>query len=405
MEDQRLKYLLEIYSSNKATDSEISELNKYLDEGIYEEQVKNFILNKLEENKGDNQIPREVSEDILSSIFDTAPKSSNINNPVEKNQIVLRNWKSWLTAAMIIFVIGFIAYPWLQPEVKESLAKQDSVIDFPPGTDQAMLTLWDGTLVQLNNVIDSTALHNAGLTINSSEGEIVSNSNSNSIGYNTLVTPLGGQYKIVLPDGSRAWLNAGSSIRFPTTFAGSERSVSISGEVYFEIQTNKQKPFIVQVKNDISGNDMEVKVLGTHFNISSYPDDPTINTTLVEGSIEVRKGATKKLLSAGQQARISNNSDSQNVLVETVDTESVIAWKDGVFEFNGNLQDILRQISRWYNVDVQYENEISNRAFIGTIARDNKISEVLKILELTGEVQFEIEENTVIVKTNNNLNP
>jgi transmembrane sensor len=405
MEDQRLKYLLEIYSSNRATDSEISELNKYLDEGIYEEQVKNFILNKLEENKGDNQIPREVSEDILSSIFDTAPKSSNINNPVEKNQIVLRNWKSWLTAAMIIFVIGFIAYPWLQPEVKESLAKQDSVIDFPPGTDQAMLTLWDGTLVQLNNVIDSTALHNAGLTINSSEGEIVSNSNSNSIGYNTLVTPLGGQYKIVLPDGSRAWLNAGSSIRFPTTFVGSERSVSISGEVYFEIQTNKQKPFIVQVKNDISGNDMEVKVLGTHFNISSYPDDPTINTTLVEGSIEVRKGATKKLLSAGQQARISNNSDSQNVLVETVDTESVIAWKDGVFEFNGNLQDILRQISRWYNVDVQYENEISNRAFIGTIARDNKISEVLKILELTGEVQFEIEENTVIVKPNNNLNP
>lgn len=158
-------------------------------------------------------------------------------------------------------------------------------------------------------------------------------------------------------------------------------------------------PFTVQLADKkVNGNHMEVTVLGTHFNISSYADDPSINTTLMEGAVEVKQGNQKKVLRQGQQARVSHSPAQSEIFIEKVDTQGIIAWKEGRFEFNGSIQDIMKQIARWYNVQVKYEGDADQKAFTGVISRETNISDVLNMLELTGEIQFSIQKGTIVVK-------
>ena len=402
MWDKRLEYLFVLYYQNKASDLERVELIAFLEEDEYQEQIKDLIANLILSDSADKVLSKGVSEDILLSIFQTTPNKQAGTNVVafgSKRSRILSNWKYWLAAAMISGITILGGYSWIRSKQEAPLAEHRFEKDVQPGNDKAQLALWDGTVIELGSDTEGQMPQNSGIKINALEGEVVSDKNSNSVGYNTLKTPLGGQYKVVLPDGSRAWLNAGSSIRFPTTFTGSQRSVAMTGEVYFEIQPNRQMPFKVELPDKkVNGGNMEVTVLGTHFNISSYPDDPTINTTLVEGKVEIKQGYTKKVLLPGQQASVSHHSDNPDIRIKNVDALGVVAWKEGRFEFNGNIQDIMRQICRWYNVQVRYEGNTGNKAFMGAISRQNNISDVLKILELTGEIQFIVENGIVVVK-------
>ncbi|MGY0037823.1 FecR family protein [Pedobacter sp. NJ-S-72] len=206
---------------------------------------------------------------------------------------------------------------------------------------------------------------------------------------NTVSTPRGGQYRIILPDGTKVWLNSSSSLKFPEQFTSNERNVELKGEAYFEVAKNASKPFKVTVNSTV------VKVLGTHFNIMAYNDDPFIKTTLLEGSVQLSNITTLDILKPGQQAVINK---SGFVKVINTDTEQSIAWKNGYFFFNrANLKDIMKQLSRWYNIDVIYKGKMPvEEEFVGKIKRDSELSKTLKILEFSG-VNFKIIGNQLIV--------
>jgi ferric-dicitrate binding protein FerR (iron transport regulator) len=202
---------------------------------------------------------------------------------------------------------------------------------------------------------------------------------------------MGGQYQLLLPDGSKVWLNSGSSIRFPTAFIGKERVVELKGEAFFDIKENKKMPFIVRTNNS-----MDIKVLGTQFNVMAYEDEKSINTTLLEGSVQILKETGSTYLEPGQAAVL--NKGSGKIKVAPADIEDAVAWKNGYFIFsNENIESIMRKVSRWYNVEIEYQGNLNNKDFVGTISRDKNISELLKMLELTGAIHFRIEGRRVTV--------
>jgi ferric-dicitrate binding protein FerR (iron transport regulator) len=207
--------------------------------------------------------------------------------------------------------------------------------------------------------------------------------------FQTVVTPRGGQYRLVLPDGSKVWLNASSSLKFPRSFNGKQRQVVLTGEAYFEVAKNAAMPFEVAV------NDMRVEVLGTHFNIMSYKEEESINTTLLEGSVRVRMGAAGNLLRPGEQASLYKT--TEKISVSGVDVDQAIAWKNGLFLFEGaTIESVMKEIARWYDVDVVYKGKFSQH-FRGMISRSVNISQVIKMLELTSEAHFKIDGRTITV--------
>jgi ferric-dicitrate binding protein FerR (iron transport regulator) len=212
---------------------------------------------------------------------------------------------------------------------------------------------------------------------------------SSEVLYNTISTPRGGQYELMLSDGSKVWLNAASSLRFSASFVGKERKVELLGEAYFEVAKNAAMPFKVKVHG------MEVEVLGTHFNINSYDNESMIRTTLLEGSVKINKNNSSSLLKPGQQAQM--NKAGEIKIINNVDVEEAIAWKEGKFQFDkADIHDIMRQLARWYDVDVEYKGTVSSH-FGGTISRDVNLSQVLNMLHLTGEVNFQIQDKKVLV--------
>ncbi|MEO8415455.1 MAG: FecR domain-containing protein, partial [Ginsengibacter sp.] len=213
------------------------------------------------------------------------------------------------------------------------------------------------------------------------------------VSYNTLSVPRGSKpLSLTLSDGSQVWINVGSSLTYPTAFTGNERRVKISGEAYFEVAHNAGKPFVVQ------HDGVTVSVLGTHFNVNTYEDETDERITLLEGSVRVDKSSVSHLLKPGQQARINNNNNNDIKVMNDVNIDEVMAWKNGKFIFDENMDiaAIMRQVSRWYNVDIEYEGTITQR-FWGSISKDVNVSQVLKILEATGGVKFKVEGNKIIV--------
>jgi ferric-dicitrate binding protein FerR (iron transport regulator) len=208
--------------------------------------------------------------------------------------------------------------------------------------------------------------------------------------YNTLATPKGGQYGLVLPDGTRVWLNAASSLRFPTAFTGRERRVELKGEGYFEVAGDKSRPFTVQVRDG-----MEVEVLGTHFNIMSYEDEPAVRTSLLEGMVRVTEGGTGRLVRPGQQAEWSPGGE---VIVHDADVGDAVAWKNGFFQFHiASIEEVLRQLSRWYDIEIQFEGKKPEGHFEGEISRSNSLADVLRMLAVNG-LRFRLKGRTLIVQ-------
>ena len=298
-------------------------------------------------------------------------------------------------AAAVILLLAATAIFFLTPGEKSGIAKQGLPKPAPdplPGGDKAVLTLANGQTIILDTAANGTITQQGGMKVIKLNGQLAYEQENKQaeVLYNTITTPKGGQYQLELADGSKVWLNAASSLRFPTAFVGKDRMVELKGEAYFEVAHNENMPFHVMV------NDVDVKVLGTQFNINSYDDEEDLRTTLVQGSVLVSATNLKRalVLKPGQQAVVDAEQLSVN---KDVDINEVIAWKNGKFSFNATrLDHIMRQIARWYDLEVEFEGQQQDRKFSGIVDRDSKLSEVLKIMKQAG-VRFEIEEKKIKV--------
>ncbi|MEP7232181.1 MAG: FecR family protein [Ginsengibacter sp.] len=393
MPDTRLEYLFYCYTHNLATVKEEEELMELIAQSENQEAVKKLI-DALIDNTGSEMIlTGQVSAAILENIL---KKDDNIVIPSMRKS----GFRLWVrvAAAMILFTSAIFAYILLSQKrdgvfmAEVTNEKHSPII---PGGNKATLTTSDGTVIILDSVQNGT-ISNVGSTQVIKKGGMIMYDVSASfkpgapVVYNTLSTPKGGQYQVVLPDGSKVWLNASSSLHFPSAFTGSKREVELTGEGYFEVAKNKKKPFQVIVGN------MKVNVLGTHFNINAYAEESSIKTSLLEGSVHIAKGSVSNFLKPGQQATLKTGDDK--VKITNADMDQVMAWKNGLFQFDGDgITTIMREIGRWYNVEVLFEDTPPTRRFRGKISRDAQLSDVLKIIGLSG-VNFSVVGNRIIVK-------
>ncbi|OKS87014.1 FecR family protein [Mucilaginibacter polytrichastri] len=306
---------------------------------------------------------------------------------------VINIWPRIAIAASILMILSASAYFfwYYQPSQQQIAIIQKQ--DIPPGSNKAILTLNNGRQITLTGARKGILANQGNTKINkAADGEVIYNapaSGQDEVMYNTMTTPRGGQYHLVLADGTHVWLNAASSIKYPTAFTEDYREVTITGEVYFEVAHNPAKPFRVAAGNQTT------EVLGTHFNINAYADEQIMKTTLLEGSIKVSTSGQVNLLKPGQQAQFDGN---KMQVIDHANTEEAIAWKNGYFRFNNqNIRDIMSKLSRWYDIDVAYEGMVSNEGYYGTISRYKNISEVLEMLQQTKGVHFSIKGRRVTV--------
>lgn len=385
--ENQLKQILEKYISGKASKEEIDFLHLYYEEFA---NLSDFLANKTDEEK--SVLRSEMELNIMERVIADAGK--------KKGRWLLmpaKNWYRVAAAASVILIVSFAFYFTISDvsdKGEKNAVLHPSQKDLVPGGNRALLTLANGSTIILDSASNGTLSKQGNVkVIKLNDGQLVydkTNEKKDEILYNTISTPKGGQYQLVLSDGSRVWLNAASSLRFPATFSTDKRKVELTGEGYFEVAKNKAKPFEV-----VTGNAV-VEVLGTHFNINAYNDEAEVRTTLLEGSVNVRGENSGATIVPGEQAVLTNTSNKVGVK-KNVDVEEVTAWKNGLFQFKqADVQTIMRQIARWYNVDVVYENGIPNKKFDGKIHRNANASEIFKILE-EGGIHFKIDGGKLIV--------
>ncbi|MGN6420561.1 MAG: FecR family protein [Pseudobacter sp.] len=401
--DQSLSYYIDRYTTGTITSEELKVLARLL-----KDPTNQAVLQQLMDDSWTSWQDHQMDFSDVTDRVETALQQriaakagvadTNMDTAPAQRVHVLRKW-AW--AAAIVFVAGTGIAIALSSGGQSDKLQSGIPSAILPGGDKAVLTLADGTEI----ILDSTANGNLAQQGNAAivkmnDGQIVYNVKDitgNEVMMNTMATPKGGQYQLVLPDGSRVWLNAASSIQFPVAFAGATRRVKISGEVYFEIAQNKEKPFFVELDGKSA-----VQVLGTSFNVNSYANEENIKTTLVEGSVRVGKipeqvpaEKTGVLLKPGQQAVLHKSDGS--VSVQPADIEQILAWKNGLFNFNGlALPVVMRQLERWYNIEVKYEGNTPDLIFRGKMFRSSNLSDALDILQKLG-VKCRLEGKTLFV--------
>ncbi|HRE53004.1 MAG TPA: DUF4974 domain-containing protein [Flavitalea sp.] len=377
----RLHYLLDQYITGRHTPEELTEFWSLIDNMEDADPIKEQLMAWWRNEEGADELtanidPARMLERILG---DRQPAPQ----PVHRIHFLRMAWIRY--AAMILLVIGAGVYFYYAqnpalPQEQETITVQKAPRqhDVAPGYDKAILTLSNGEQVALDET-NTTVISDGGVVINKDKGALVYGK-TNIVAYNTMTTPRGGQYRLTLPDGTQIWLNAASSITYPTAFVGPERKVEITGEVYFEVAKNEKMPFKVKLRDET-----EIRVLGTHFNVNAYADEPLVRTTLLEGSVMINNSVLKP----GQAY--------SNGKVTEADTEAAVGWKNGVFIFNrDNLTSVMRQLSRWYDVDVEYQGSLASRTFSGKIKRDLGLLDLLDGLKST-DVRFKIEGKKLIV--------
>ncbi len=391
-EDQnRIIILLDKYSQNEVSEDEFQELCRLLNNEENEAVVKAKLSREITESPF-----TEIESAQLKGLFEgiITQQHTPLKKLNQQKKFSIGWWK-YAAAAIIIVMAGvcvyysFIKSTGSLPLVKTPAAKVAK--DFLPGGNKAVLTLGDGNTIVLDSAKDGALAVQGNTEIVKAEGSLTYNQQrkDQAVVYNSITTHRGGQYQLMLADGSKVWLNAASSIRFPTAFTGKERLVEISGEAYFEVTKNASKPFIVLVNN------MKVEVLGTSFNINSYSDEPYLKATLLEGKISVSINDSKNILAPGQQAQLTDNNTLK--IVDKVNVDQIMAWKNGVFNFDGaDLPTVMRQVARWYDVDIIYKGTVTKEPFKGEISRNVPASKVLQMLEYLG-VRFKIEGKTIVV--------
>lgn len=393
----RLNYLFSQYFKKTATQIEEQELFELLDTYADDEELTALLKNTWDGLENVEAVFDPVKSDhILNYILQAKVKETDtvIVPLVKRNPI----WRKISIAAAIAVLAGIGARFYFknpQEPFKKVVQKRPLHNDILPGGNKAILTLANGKKIVLDNAHTGLLAKQGSTDIaKTKDGQVIykvlnDTRNDQNIALNTISTPTGGQYQVVLSDGSKVWLNAASSLRFPAVFKGKTREVEIKGEAYFEVAKNAAMPFIVKTGRTV------IEVLGTHFNVMAYRDESFIKTTLLEGSVKVRSGTSINFLKPGQQALL--NAQGQTQIIEDVDVDDETAWKNGLFQFkDAGIEAVMRQVERWYNVTINYEGKIPVRQFTGRISRNVKVSELLNMLKYF-DVNFKIDGRNITV--------
>ena len=387
MDEVVLKNLLDKYLTGELSEQERTELSRLLEQPGYQALLEQVLALEFKEHRfdegGHETIISRIEAQVRTRIA-TVPKAKTIY------------LKRWAVAASVVLLVGAGYYlATRKPDNKLTHEMVASAERIEPGGNKAILTLGDGKRIDVADVPDGEVARQGKTTISkATNGRLVyspADIPGQGVIMNTLTTPRGGTFQLALPDGTQVWLNAGSSIRYPTAFTGKQRQVSITGEAYFEVAKDKTKPF------EVSVNDMRINVLGTHFNVNAYDNEDNTKTTLLEGSIELINGPYHSLLKPGQQAQSGKN-DKITVL-QPEDMLQTIAWKNGFFNFtNADLPTIMRQLERWYDIEVRFEGPVPQRRFQGELPRNLRLGEILNVLKGVN-IKYTIDGKTLIIES------
>lgn len=383
------QHLAKCYLDNTCTPQQVSELFDYLQT----DTSNKFLLAQLKDsfNKAYS------AANTKSAAWSDEMQQDIINKISEPTKVIplYTRWVFKIAAAVVVVFLSIAVIKYTRyNSTKNSQIAENKISNnhLLPGGNKATLTLADGKTITLDDA-QNGQIANEGSTniVKLQSGSVAyqKSSNVNAIAtINTLATPRGGQYQIELPDGTKVWLNASSSLKYPTFFSGNSRVVELNGEAYFEVAKNKDMPFRVKMSA------MDVNVLGTHFNVSAYNDESTIKTTLLEGSVKVTTSNSAKQIIPGEQAVLTANG---KLSVLDADTDEAIAWKNGYFQFTSvDIHTVVKQISRWYDVEINYDKTISEH-FTGTIPRSVEANEIFKMLKSTGTIKVDIKNKQVLI--------
>ena len=386
---EKLFALLKKYKEGQTSEEEKAFIELYYD---YFKTGKDGYEQLSEEEKQDmeaalwGKVGKRIEE--IQQAAQTALTEPAVRMPA-KRKLLFRTLSAAAALIVLLGAVYLFSRSGKKPEQSPSLTRS-----LAPGGNKAVLTLGDGTKITLDSTANGLVSQQGSVRVVKTATDELSYQttagSANTVSYNTMETPRGGQYRLSLPDGTKVWLNSASSIRYPNIFTGDHRSVDITGEAYFEVANDSKRPFQVMTGN------MQVQVLGTAFNLMAYPDEEEVLTTLVTGAVVVKKDQTTQVLKPGQQAILANGSSSFRTT--TPDMGSVLAWKDGYFKFdNGGIATIMRQLARWYDVEIVYEGTPPAEQFYGFLPRQENAAEILNALELTNNVHFRVEGKRIVV--------
>lgn len=394
MPSVKMDEIFQRYYEKSASEAEIQELMQWMADPANEAELIRLMRDRWEAlEPGAQWLPAEKSAAMLAAILPA--EGEREKTPRAK---IIRFWLR-VAAAVIILLIAGGAWFWIHHRALQIAvipAQPPEKNDVQPGGNRATLVLANGSTIVLDSAGRGLLAQQGSTSVSkTSDGQLVYNGTreKNAAGFNTVSTPRGGRYQVVLPDGSKVWLNAASSLRFPTAFTNAERTVELTGEAYFEVTHHAEKPFLVAV------NGMTVKVLGTHFNVMAYDEEAAIKTSLLEGKVKVSFAGREVSLAPSEQSSLEK-AEAQLSVDKNADLEKAVAWKDGLFYFeNDDIQTIMRQLARWYDVKVIYSAPIRSHYYSGQIRTQVPLSDALHRLELVGHVKFQIDGKTVSVET------
>lgn len=411
MDNDRIRELFQKLISDRCTEEELDLLFRLVELPKYEQDFKvlleehwetgDFALSKKDPVKRRRmleELKRRVGEEEPEKVFPlrgAAAHEDEQTPPLAKNVLRRSAWLGY--AASILLISGLLYYLFIRSDPETTNPGTAAVLpvgsEISPGGDRAVLTLSDGRQIVLDSATNGVlAEQGSSEVVKLANGQIVyrpGKSSADGPVYNTMSTPKGGQYRLVLPDGSNIWLNAASSVTYPVAFNNTERNIAVQGEVYLEVAADKQRPFRVAAAGT------EIVVLGTKFNLNAYGNEEWMKTTLLEGSVRVMRDGREETLQPGQQCLVDETGKLK--LVAHANTEETIAWKNGFFSFRqADIQTVMRQFERWYDIEVRYEGTLPLRKFEGELERGLQLSEILKILDKMG-VGFRMEDRTLIV--------
>jgi ferric-dicitrate binding protein FerR (iron transport regulator) len=395
----RVAYLIAGFIRSTLSRNEHNEL----DEWVAASDENMLLFERLTDEKNIEEATKWIEERKTGEALRRAKEKISFSKPAPRTAGL--RFLSYAVAASVIIVAGLVLLKPFRGKNHDDHSTVSMKQDIDPGGNKAVLTLADGRKVILDSAANGVLAREGNTDITKNAGQLEYESNKPGAGeilYNTISTAKGGQYNITLSDGSRVWLNAGSSIYFPVVFNSNERIVTLTGEAYFEVAPSispnggGKRPFFVRFSIP-SGEGGVVEVLGTHFNVNAYTDEPEIKITLAEGSIKILRSAQNDkavVLKPGQQAQINRQGE---IKTGTANLEEALAWKDGQFLFKDALiEDIMRQVARWYDAEIVYENK-PDYHFNATVPRNVPVSKLLHFLELTNRVHFKIENQKIIV--------
>ena len=378
--DQYITSLLEQFHKGTISEQGMQELMAWYDTFENDPSYRDGLTDDLQRKMKQNQFAT-IKEELDGQLKDTPDHASKLR---------LSIWPRIMVAASFLMVmsVGWYLFSYHRLPAIETT----SLEDFQAGSNKAELTLANGEKIRLDDAANGKlAIQGNTVIRKTADGNVIygNEGDDEAVFTNTMRTPRGGQYHLILADGTGVWLNAASSITYPSSFAGDVREVKTTGEIYFEVAHNAAKPFRVKSSNQT------VEVLGTHFNINAYENEGGVSTTLLEGSVRVVAGAAKCVIKPGQQARFN---DSQ-INVQEADLDEVMAWKDGYFEFTDtSIQLVMKQISRWYDVDVEFQGPVTKETFTGKIPKTFNLAKTIEVMQMSKSVKITVQGRRIMVR-------